>query len=87
MLAATGIPVSYFNDYQGMNLPSSPYTLSFSSGRVWNGGTAYFIGNMVRRGACVAQLSRTLQGLAAWLAIAADARARSRASRRPPASR
>ena len=40
------IPVSYFNNYQGMNVPNQPYTLQFSSGKVYNVGTQYFIGNM-----------------------------------------
>ena len=39
--------MSYFSNYQGMNVPNSPYTLSFSTGTVYNVGTQYLIGNMM----------------------------------------
>jgi len=38
------IPISYFNNYQGMNVPNAPYTLNFQSGTVYNVGTSYYIG-------------------------------------------
>ena len=42
------IPVSYFMNYQGLGMANAPYTISFSNGKVFNGGTAYYIGHMVR---------------------------------------
>ena len=47
LLGPTGVPVSYFNNYQGMNVPNAPYTLSFSTGTVYNVGTQYLIGTMM----------------------------------------
>ena len=40
------VPTTYFQDYQGMNVPNSPYMLRFSTGTVTNGGTQFFIGTM-----------------------------------------
>jgi hypothetical protein len=33
------VPVSYFTNYQGMGVANAPYTLSFSTAKVYNGGT------------------------------------------------
>jgi len=47
MLGPTSYPVSYFSNYQGYGVANTPYTLSFSTGKVYNVGTQYFIGNMM----------------------------------------
>ena len=39
-------PASYWNNYQGVNVANAPYTLSFSTGTVYNDGTQYLIGSM-----------------------------------------
>ena len=33
------VPVSYFSNYQGVGMANAPYTLSFSTAKVYNGGT------------------------------------------------
>ena len=33
------VPASFFNNYVGTGVANAPYTLSFSTGKVYNGGT------------------------------------------------
>ena len=42
-----GVPVSYFSDAVMPTSANGPYTLQFSQAKVYNGGTNYFIGNML----------------------------------------